>query len=92
VALVINDVALESVILTWNDGSVKIQGKYAMRDAKGKLIVSQEFNDYSSRKIEFSRDVLSLAEELLDCLKLDIEIATGIKDVVNQAVKEIGGV
>ena len=91
-ALVINDVALESVILTWNDGSVKIQGKYVMRGAKGKLIVSQEFNDYSSRKIEFSRDVLSLAEELLDCLKLDIEIATGIKDVVNQAVKEIGGV
>ena len=91
-ALIINEIALENVHLSWHDGSVRIQGKYIMKDAKGKMIVAQDFNEYSQRKIDFSRDVLSLAGELLDCLKLDIEIATGIKDVVNNAVKELEGI
>lgn len=89
--LTITKARLNSISIEWNDGNPKITGSYSMISDKDAAVTTQTFNNYGDRKLDFSKEVMGLARELLDCIEDDIEMEVGIKDLVRAAVKEIKG-
>lgn len=89
--LTITKARINSISIEWNDGHPKITGSYSMISDKDVTVTTQTFNGYSDRKIEFTKEVMMLTQELLGCVADDIEMDVGIKDIVNTAVKELKG-